>query len=311
MSTSIAGNGQKHVALVIEDDATTAEFLCEHLKSIDHLPVHCKTLEEVRTAIRKGGWCYALLDMQFPRDADSPPSVASGDVALVELRAVDPRRNENDYHRRPILILTAYSQELDFAWKMGRRGADEFIPKPFAQRMDKVLDIIREALRLAGRTDHGACAGLASNAAPVLEANHADAAPGAGGRVAANGTPAVRLVLDGMTNGQRTDVVVNGERREVQNTPFLLLMRLVAEHFGDPKKWIPREDLDLDKGSVLPGRLRAQLRDALPEGYELIQCDKGGRYRLNPAVAVTVAWAAFSDHAVDAVKRIARENRDR
>jgi len=48
------------------------------------------------------------------------------------------------------------------------------------------------------------------------------------------------------------------------------------------------------------------LKNALPGGYELIQCDKGGRYRLHPEVEVDVAWTAFTDHAVDAVKRLAR-----
>ncbi len=148
-----------HEALIVEDDPLIAEALGDQVRSLGHTPRFSTTLDDVRAAIREGGFCYVLLDMQFPASAGGRPAVASGTVALDEACACQAARGcpLRDGHVLPIIIVTGFSKDSDFVSKMHRRGADAFIEKPFFDRYDKIVDTIREELEKGERAEHAAC----------------------------------------------------------------------------------------------------------------------------------------------------------
>lgn len=167
-------SGKGHVALIVEDEPETAEYLRDFCASIGHSSRHCVTLADVRAAIAEGGFCYVLLDMQIPAEAGGRSMAMSGETALKELRALEPRRNAADAHLLPILVVTAYSREPAYVSKMHGKGADGFIAKPFSDREEENCALIKEALRLAGKEHHESC-GAGEDAVSLMAAASWDA----------------------------------------------------------------------------------------------------------------------------------------
>jgi hypothetical protein len=49
----------------------------------------------------------------------------------------------------------------------------------------------------------------------------------------------------------------------------------------------------------------------VPAGFEVLEHDAGGRYRLGPAVVAVVGWAELADHRNDGVRSLAVEQLER
>jgi len=129
---------QEHTVLIVEDDPKTAEHMVEFVRSLGMSARVAASREDVDLAIAEGGFCIVLLDKQLPASHGSIPLVATGDTALKRLRAVDPRRNEDDGHVLPILIVT------------GASTSDVFI---IARRPVNAINGARESAKFKGFRD--------------------------------------------------------------------------------------------------------------------------------------------------------------
>ena len=309
----------QHVAFIVEDDPQIAEILKELVASLGHAWIHASTLEEVRVAVAVGGYCYVLLDMQIPAHATARPLLGSGETALGMIRKKEPRRNEAGAHVLPVLVVTGYSRDPDFVSKMYEMEADGFVAKPFDDRIEFVLDKIRAALLKSGREEHEYCgripAPVATSSAPpaalAAPSSPVDAGISASTARGTSGTAPVRLVLDGTQSRKRTRVVVNGGSIDLQDAFFLFLLRVVVAGMQKRVEWATHHELGIARRPELPSRLRAALADFVPAGFEIVESDRDGRYRLNPRVVVEyIDWASLSRHSDPSVQKLAAEAGD-
>jgi CheY-like chemotaxis protein len=278
-----------HVAFVVEDDPVMARTLCDLVASLGHEWILAVTLEDAREGIARGGFCYALLDMQIPATDGAPPIVACGETVLRALREKFPARTARGKHVVPIIVVTSYSREPEFVTRMLKMDANDFVAKPLASQA-VVPDKVREALAAAEREDHAACAQV-----------HAPSGPPPA-RAGASG-----LLIDGEKSGRRTGMLVHGERRHLQDAKFVALVRMVVARLDAPGSWLGKQAMGIGHAPETPSRIRKELRGLLPDGEEVVETDKGGRVRLNPKVAVEVRWDALLDHPEAVVQKLARE----
>ena len=90
---------------------------------------------------------------------DNPPDVAIFDIKMPRMDGMELLRRIRQKTDLPVIFLTSKDDEIDelFGLKM---GADDFIKKPFSQRL--LVERVKAVLRRAGARD---------GAAPVPEAN--------------------------------------------------------------------------------------------------------------------------------------------
>jgi hypothetical protein len=135
--------------------------------------------------------------------------------------------------------------------------------------------------------DHAGCAALAPKRAETEPAPVAEP----------------RLVVDGVAAKKRSGVLVNGERRSLQDGKLVILLRLAIAHDRAPGTWS-------DRNATI--QLREVFAGLVPEGLEAIEGDGRGNVRLNPAVVVErIEIDALAEHADPAVKRVATEEKRR
>jgi DNA-binding response OmpR family regulator len=312
----------QHVALIIEDDSGISEILQEIVASLGHASIVASTLEEVRAAIAKGGFCYVLLDMQIPAHKGARAMLGSGETALLAIRKKDPRHAEQGGHVLPVIIVTGYSRDYEFVTKMHEMGADTFIAKPFDDRIEVVLDKIRNALAKSGRVEHEACLRIPERAASapppasVMTARASDAstrgpANRSNGAVTDVSTAPARLVIDGTQSKRRTRVLVNDVARDLQDAHFLFLLRVVMAGLRKRVEWATHHELGIDRKPEVPSRVRSAFAELVPAGFEVVESDRDGRYRLNPRVVVErIDWATLEQHSNAMVQKMATEKRD-
>lgn len=289
------------VALIVEDDPQIADILEELVTSLGHECRHASTLDEVRAAVAAGGYSYVLLDMQIPADARSRASVGCGETALRLIRRAAPARNARDHHVLQILIVTGYSRDPDFVSKMHKEGADDFIPKPFGARLDRVLDKIRAALALAERDEHAACE-HPTEAQPVAPTRSPPTS------IAAAPAEVVRFAIDGAYLAQRSDVLVNDARGTLPDAHFIVLVNAIGAHLHAPGEWESAAKLGMTRNRWAPSRILSELKELLPKGFRVLEPNKPHSFRLNPAIVVErVDWGALAKHPQPAVRKIAAE----
>jgi CheY-like chemotaxis protein len=282
-SQGSAANGA-HTAFIVEDDPTMAAQLKTLVESMDHAWIHVETLEEAREAMARGGFCYVLLDMQIPAAAGGPPVVGCGETVLRDLRERHPDRTARGKHRLQIIVITSYSREPEFVTRMLKLDADDFVAKPVV-RQEIVADKIREALAAAGREEHRTCGGVIPALAP--------------------------LVLDGREEGRCSYVRVHGEPRELQNAKFVALVRMVVAHADAPGTWLDKSTMGIAHAPETPSRIAQALKGLLPPGHKVVESNKQRGVRLNPMVVAVADWSALEKHSEGAVRKMARERRDR
>jgi CheY-like chemotaxis protein len=287
------GRPAAHAALVVEDDPVMAGMLCNQVASLGHEWIHATTLEDALQAVAAGGFCYVLLDMQIPSCDGAPPIVACGETVLRTIREKYPARNARGKHLVAIIVVTSYSREPEFVTRLLKMDANDFVAKPITDQV-VVPDKVREALAVAGREDHAACG--------VAPGQPAPASPSA---VAAGGSPA-GLVIDGETSGRRTGVLVHQERRELQNSKFVSLMRLVVARIDAPGSWLAMQTMGIGHAPETASRIGRELRGLLPKGERIVQTSDG-RLRLNQKISVEVRWEALLNHPDAVVQKMARE----
>ncbi|WP_374293473.1 response regulator transcription factor [Sphingomonas sp.] len=101
--------------LLVEDDATTADYVCRGLAELGHAVDHAATGVDGLTAALVGVHDAIILDRNLPE--------LDGLAVLTALRAQG--------NRTPVLVLSALGQVDDRIAGL-RAGGDDYLPKPFS-----------------------------------------------------------------------------------------------------------------------------------------------------------------------------------
>ena len=283
-----------HRALVVEDQPSELRKLEALVRSRGDRPRAVATVDEALAALAEETFCYVILDQQLPTSVGEEPMLGGGERVLIAARKIDHRRNADGFHLLPVLVVTGYSKEPDFVAKMFDLGCDGFLAKPLDQNVEKLLDRIRVCLGRAGRLEHEGCGGKEERARPAVPSAR------------------VRLAMDGTTSGGRTAVRVCGERRDVQDATFSVLLRFIVAHERGRGVYSSREALGFGKSRNATSRVRETFEGLVPEGFEVIEGDRRGGFRLNPEIEVeAVDWGGLEGHPDPGVRRIAGERRKR
>jgi len=152
-------------ALVVEDDQRTREMIDEVLTALGHDYDTATCLLEARKLLKANGYTYVLLNCRIPARLGGTPRTQNTENFLDLL---EETRGENT---PPVIILlppeSAYadvSREASIRWAAGvmRRGATDFIAKPFAtegRTLDRVIKKVLagkfEPVRIAWPTAAG------------------------------------------------------------------------------------------------------------------------------------------------------------
>ncbi len=323
MNVGVVHVGRGHAVLIVEDDPREAAIVAAAVRSRGDTPYVVGTVEEALAALEARQYCYCLVDQQLPTGGgEMMPMLGGGECVMGAIREKDGRLNARKCHVTPILVLTGYTAREDFVAKMFELGCDAFLSKPLGEKVEVLLDRIREMTRRAGRGEHGACAELNRGAGPCRVPGEgvvgavgvvaaaaaatvvAEVAPAA--EVAASRT-IVKLVIDGRKVGTRTVVEVNGEERSMQDGKFVILLRLVVAREKSAEGWASREELGLERGNRdATTRIRAIFEGLVGEGVNPIEGDGRGQFRLNLGIEVErVEWGALRGHPSAAVRRVA------
>ncbi len=119
----------------------------------------------------------------------------------------------------------------------------------------------------------------------------------------------VEIFFEGTLTQQQNAVVVDGTRCGLQNAPFLVLLRLAVCHLRKPGHPVDGGEVGLVKKSDKPKKIRGALRDALPEGVDILVSHGAGTWALHKSVKVRANWEALEEHPTETVKKIARGQR--
>jgi hypothetical protein len=211
------------------------------------------------------------------------------------VRKLDARRNAVGFHVTPVIVITGYSSDPDFVSKMYDLGASAFLAKPLRPNLEKLLDRIRTYLERAGRGKHGLCAGLSAVGASVISSSP----------LAAESRVVTLAVDDGIV-GAATAVRVCGERRPVQFSKFVVLLRLILLHEQTKGGWESRDALGIGDNRAVTTAIRRVFAGLIPSGFEVLERDGLGQFRLNPMIVVEpVKWGALAAHPEGSVRNVA------
>jgi CheY-like chemotaxis protein len=312
--------GRGHAVLIVEDDPAEAGTMAASVRSRGDTPHVVGTVEEALAALDARQYCYCLVDQQLPTSAeDMTRMLGGGECVMGAIREKDGRLNARKCHVTPILVVTGYTAREDFVAKMFELGCDAFLSKPLREKVETLLDRVREMTRRAGRGEHAACAELNRGAGPwrVPEVAAVVPAPIASTVAAAAATPGaavgapqapVRLVIDGRKAGTRTIVEVNGQERSMQDSKFVALLRLVVAREKTKLGWASREELGLVGKRNVTTAVREVFEGALAEGVNAVEGDGRGEFRLNSAIEIErVNWGALREHPSLEVRKVAEK----
>jgi len=306
----------RHVALLVEDDLETANRVKDLLSVLGFDYRHAATQEAALALVEEGGFCFALLDLQIPRNEDSIMAhVEAGQSVLDAIRArYDEKNKKKRMHWLPALIMTAFAKEADYIVEMMGRGADGYLIKPFGE-MTKLADTIRDALERSERDDHGHCGHITRRARGEQSPTSASADRMHDGRTVdeplkddAPRIEPVRLTVTGASRGRRTEILIDEQQVEVTNANFIVLFNLIAGALRTPDRWVKEESLG-PNGSKAIYRLKQELKPHVHKRVELAECEKGcGNYRLSPQVKIgRVDCARLANHDEQRVRELAAE----
>lgn len=156
-------SGERHVALLVEDDLEMAEEVRDLLSSLGYECMHAATQDEALKLVERGKFCFVLLDLQIKVSRTSiKPRVEAGQTLLERIRERYPDRNRADKHVVPVLVMSGHAKDHHYVVRAFQDGADDFIPKPFSVNVEPVDDRIRKCLVAGGRADHRACVAAAT-----------------------------------------------------------------------------------------------------------------------------------------------------
>jgi len=132
---------QKMHALIIEDEDEVIQSLSKKLKSLRHTYTIAKNQEEANLRIENHSFDYVLLDLKLPVDSeDINPDSTVGSNLLHQIR------EKYSEERLPIIVMTAYEKTTSSVVEVMKKGANDFIEKPF--QSGKLEEKIQEILHV-------------------------------------------------------------------------------------------------------------------------------------------------------------------
>lgn len=254
---------QRHVALIVEDDAATAEDLVEIIRSLDCTGTVVDNHQEALRAFESQSYCFVLLDLSIKGDADAIKGhVEHGKSLLRKIRHTHGVRNGSTFWL-PVIVLSGHAREADDAVEVMKDGASDVIQKPLSQQ---VSERIRRTLEASGRTSHELCHETPSAKPPNVQ-------------------DGIVIAIPGETVGRRTLVTVGSTAVKLTNGALKVLLHLmVARRDGT---WLSKVALGAEPNEGFKGisRLIEQLGPALAD-RKIIENDYHGNYRLTADVTI-------------------------
>lgn len=198
---------ERHIALVVEDDAETAEDLVQILESVGCASTVVDNAEDAEKQLQQSSFCLILLDLQIKGKPDSLKGyVEHGKSVLRAVRTRHTNHNGNTF-TLPVLIVSGFARERDEAVDVMKSGANDIVQKPLAS--SQVSEKIRLALRDSGRQNHDACGALSIQRRVAPDAE-------------------VVLAIPGDRVGRRTRVTVAGNPVALTDASLRILLHLMV-----------------------------------------------------------------------------------
>lgn len=255
----------KHRALIVEDDAPTAEDLADIVAALDCEPTIVDNKADAVAALERDAFCFALFDLQIKTNGDSiRGTVEAGHGLVREARKLySEHAGAGGCYQMPILVVSGHAREAADAVAVMKDGADDVIQKPLDIR--EVSERIREALVRSGRSSHDACATM-------------------GRGYGASG--ALIISFPGDRVGKRNLVVIRGKRVNLTDGMLRIFLQLVVAKLSD--RAVHKIDLGAteDQGFKRISELRKELERALGENANIINNDYQGNYGISVPIAL-------------------------
>lgn len=128
-------------ALVIEDHPLIVEAVAEILETLGHTWEEAGTVEEAVAKADGGSFDYILCDLELPLRYGRLPHLDNG-LNLIETLSRMPSCSG-----RPIIAMTAHGDATNLELETKRRGAGDFVRKPFPSTGHTLPEAIRLALQ--------------------------------------------------------------------------------------------------------------------------------------------------------------------
>jgi ActR/RegA family two-component response regulator len=287
-----------HHALILEDDEAAAKALIDAIRARGDEASWARTRAEARRLLAQHTPCYVIPDIEVPNDDGDIPNEAAGLTFIKhDVRAAFRGRDvAGDKHLLQIIAVTGFSTAPSFVELVMQEGASAFIAKPLPGNLE-IVRKIDDALRHSRRLDHADCERITREAR--------------GSRPPLASSPETvrhRIAIDGAQSKGRTMVRADGSASVLQDSLFVLLLRLIEAHLRRPGSWHHRDSLGghAERKWELPSRLNVALRRAT-EASDLVvaESDKHGSYRFNPEIAIEhIDLAALGRHSDRAVRTL-------
>ena len=255
---------QRHLVLIVEDDAETASDLHQILLSLDCDCIVADNRKKALEELRKKSFCLVLLDLQIKDRADSIKGhVAHGKALLRNIREKHGDHTGTAY-RLPVLVVSGFARERDEALDVMKSGAHDVIQKPFDT--GAVSEAVTQALRASGRLSHEQCNEPLTAQVPNLKEG-------------------IVIAIPGDRIRRRTRVAIGGKTIELPDFILKVLLHLmVGQRKGEPvnKRDMGATDEQGFKGISL---LRNELKPILGT-VDIIKSDYHGNYSFEPGVTI-------------------------
>jgi DNA-binding response OmpR family regulator len=277
----------RHAALIVEDDAATAEDFAEVLKSLHCDFVITANKADAVDAIKTRPFCFVLLDLQIRQDrASIKDHPEHGRSFLKELRE---GAHGASVAKTPVVVVSGHAGDWETLVDLMRHGgADDVIRKP-AKALE-VSKAIRDCLEKRGQATHDLC----TKRLLESEALHA-----------------LVLAIPGTRAKQRTRVTLGARPADLPNATLRVLLALVVGKLEG--KHVHKRDLGGrdDEGFKGTTDLRNDLRQALPDGRDgewIVVNEYHGMYHL--ADEITIGHCAIETLVAiddDEISKLARQ----
>ena len=127
----------KTIGLIIDDDDAIRETLEDRLDSMGFDFHSSGSQVEAAERLKKTKYDFILLDLELPNRLGKPTSIQVGRNLLDQIRA-DERNSET-----PVVVITAHgSDRPDLAVDLMKRGARDFINKPFVRLETSLRELL-------------------------------------------------------------------------------------------------------------------------------------------------------------------------
>lgn len=264
-----------HVALVIDNDHDVLEEVEVMLSSLGH-ECHCATnQEEAEAFLAELKFCYVVLDLHLPVKGNRMPRIQTGFNILENIR------QQFSADELPVIIMTAHGSGHEYSVRAFKRGATDYVKKPFDSDSEPFEDKVREAMGKTCEARHRRCpncrSSLPDGAAENGESGTKPEPPSAE-ELCVTG-PSLHFI--GTCRRRRYLMMINGEEVRVQQSTFACLLKLAARLKRNPPGWVHGTDLSESNYHSVIHRLRQDLRQLLNIDDGFIEGDGHSKFRLS------------------------------